>query len=87
MHIECNISKSGLKYLFGEQDTMEVCKDMEEANVKQHLWLHWDLNGMNYVKPPAPCVRQLLSLYFRFYKVIMLESTNATGEGKMRVYF
>jgi len=27
-------------------------------------------------------VRQLLSLYFRFYKVIMLESTNATGEGK-----
>jgi hypothetical protein len=27
-------------------------------------------------------VRQLLSLYSRFYKVTMLESTNATGEGK-----
>ncbi len=35
---------------------MEVRKDMEETNVKQHLWLHWDLNGMNYVKPLAPCV-------------------------------
>ncbi len=32
-------------------------------------------------------VRQLLSLYFRFYKVTMLESTNATGEGRMRMYF
>jgi hypothetical protein len=28
-------------------------------------------------------VRQVLSLYFRFYKVTMLESTNATGEGRM----
>jgi hypothetical protein len=32
-------------------------------------------------------VRQLLSLYFQFYKVTMLESTNATGEGRMGVYF
>jgi hypothetical protein len=32
-------------------------------------------------------VKQLLSLYFWFYKVNMLESTNATGEGKMQVYF
>jgi hypothetical protein len=28
-------------------------------------------------------VRQLLSLYLRFYKVTMLESTNATNEGRM----
>ncbi len=28
-------------------------------------------------------VRQLLSLYFRLYKVTMLESTNATGERRM----
>jgi hypothetical protein len=27
-------------------------------------------------------VRQLLSLYSRFYKATMLESTNATSEGK-----
>jgi hypothetical protein len=32
-------------------------------------------------------VRQLLSFYFRFYKVNMLDSTNATGERRMRVYF
>jgi hypothetical protein len=32
-------------------------------------------------------VKQLLSLYFRFYKVIMFENTNATGEGQMRVHF
>ncbi len=32
-------------------------------------------------------VRQLLSLYFRFYKMNMLESTNVTDEGKMQVYF
>jgi xanthosine utilization system XapX-like protein len=31
-------------------------------------------------------VRQLLFLYSWFYKVIMLESTNATGEGKMQMY-
>jgi hypothetical protein len=31
--------------------------------------------------------RQLLFLYSWFYKVIMLESTNATDEGKMQMYF
>jgi len=53
MHIECNISKSLLKYLFGEWDTMEVRKDLEEVGMKWHLWLHWDLSNMNYVKPLA----------------------------------
>ncbi len=28
-----------------------------------------------------------LSFYFRFYEVIILESTYATGEGKMQMYF
>jgi hypothetical protein len=27
------------------------------------------------------------SLHFRFYEVTMRESTNATSEGKMQVYF
>jgi len=31
-------------------------------------------------------VKQLLSLYLQFYKVTMLESTNATDEGRMRMY-
>ncbi len=56
MHIECNISKIVLKYLFGEWNIMEVRKDMEEASVKWHLWFHWDSMGMNYVKPLAPYV-------------------------------
>jgi hypothetical protein len=34
----------------------------------------------------AAIVRQLLSLYLRFYKVTMLESTNVTDEGRMRMY-
>jgi hypothetical protein len=32
-------------------------------------------------------VKQLLSLYPRFYEVTMLESINAIGEGKRQVYF
>jgi hypothetical protein len=40
MHIEWNVLDNVLKYLFGEQNTIEVCKDMEEVGVKQHLWLH-----------------------------------------------
>jgi hypothetical protein len=39
----------------------------------------WDALVKMYVK-------QLLSLYLRFYKVTMLESTNATDEGRMRMY-
>jgi hypothetical protein len=32
MHVEQNVFYSILKYLFGERDTMEVRKDMEEAH-------------------------------------------------------
>jgi hypothetical protein len=39
---------------------------------------------MDQAHPNLVCVRQLLSLYSWFYKVIMLESTNATGEGKIK---
>jgi hypothetical protein len=37
MHIERNVSKNILKYLFGDKDTIEICKDLEEARVIQHL--------------------------------------------------
>jgi hypothetical protein len=30
-HIECNVFDNILKHLFGEWDTMEMCKDMEEV--------------------------------------------------------
>jgi hypothetical protein len=49
MHIECNILESFLKYFFGEQDILEVRKDLEELGVKWHLWLHIG-------KPLAPYV-------------------------------
>jgi hypothetical protein len=36
-HIECNVFDNILKHLFGEWDTMEMCKDMEEVGMKQHF--------------------------------------------------
>jgi hypothetical protein len=36
MHVERNVSKSILKYLFGDKDTIEVRKNLEEARVMQH---------------------------------------------------
>jgi hypothetical protein len=44
-----------LKYLFGDKDTIEVCKDLEEARVMQHLWLHQQ-GGGSYTKPQASYV-------------------------------
>ncbi len=55
MHIERNVSESILKYLFGDKDTIEVCKDLEEARVMQHLWLHQQ-GGGSYTKPQASYV-------------------------------
>jgi hypothetical protein len=42
------------------------------------LWINGTINPIL-----GPIVRQLLSLYFRFYKVTMFENTNATGERRM----
>jgi len=33
MHVEHNVSKSVLKYLFGEKDTLEMCKDLKQLVV------------------------------------------------------
>lgn len=56
VHVECNVFNSALKDLFGECDTLEVCRNMKEARVKQHLWFHRDPQGVNYVKLLAPYV-------------------------------
>jgi hypothetical protein len=37
MHVEWNICDNLLKYLFGEKDTLNVRKDMEEARVMPNL--------------------------------------------------
>jgi len=50
MHIEINVSESIFKYLFGDKDTIEVCKDLEEVGMMQHLWLHQQGVG-SYTKP------------------------------------
>jgi hypothetical protein len=50
------VSESVLKYLFGEKDRLEVRKDLEQAGVMWHLWLHQQDEGANYIKPPAPFV-------------------------------
>jgi hypothetical protein len=55
MHVERNVSESILKYLFGDKDTIEVCKDLKEVVVMQHLWLHQQ-GGGSYKKPQAPYV-------------------------------
>jgi len=56
VHVECNVSNSVLKDLFGECDTLEVRRNMKEAGVKQNLWFHRDPQGVNYVKLLAPYV-------------------------------
>ncbi len=55
MNVERNISKNILKYLFGDNDIIEVCKNLEKAGVMQHLWLHQQ-GGESYKKPQAPYV-------------------------------
>ncbi len=37
MHVEQNMFDNLMEYLYGERDTMEVWKDMEEVGVQQHL--------------------------------------------------
>jgi hypothetical protein len=42
--------------------------------------------GFNKYSRKDHTMKQLLFLYSWFYKVTMLESTNATGEEKMQMY-
>jgi hypothetical protein len=37
MHVEQNMFDNLMEYLYGERDTMEVWKEMEEVGVQQHL--------------------------------------------------
>jgi hypothetical protein len=50
------VSESVLKYLFGEKDRLEVRKDLEQAGVMWHLWLHQQDEGANYIQPPVSFV-------------------------------
>ena len=56
MHVEKNIAESVLKFLFGDKDSAESRKDMEELGVRRELWLRPRPNRQTYVKPQAPYV-------------------------------
>ena len=56
MHIEKNISEAVLKFLFGEKDTPECRRDLEELGVRRELWLRPRENRQKIFKPPAPYV-------------------------------
>ena len=56
MHTERNISANILKHIFGENDTEDVRKDMEQAGVMPHLWLQPQPDSRSFLQPRAPYV-------------------------------
>lgn len=57
MHIEKNICESLVKILYGITDTAASRRDMEEEQIKPHLWVRrGEGEEGNFVKPPAPYV-------------------------------
>lgn len=56
MHIEKNVAESLVKFLFGEKDTPETRRDLEEIGVRRELWLRPRANGQRFHKPQAPYV-------------------------------
>lgn len=56
MHIEKNIAESVVKFLFGEKDTAESRRDLEEVGQRPELWLRPMANRQRFYKPPAPYV-------------------------------
>ena len=56
MHIEKNVSEAVLKFLFGEKDTLECRRDMQELGLQRELWLRPRANRQRFFKPPAPYV-------------------------------
>jgi hypothetical protein len=39
MHVEKNVNDNALKHLFGEKDTLNIRRDMEEVGIHPWLWL------------------------------------------------
>lgn len=65
MHVEHNVSKSVLKYLFGEKDTMDVQKDLLKARVMWHLWLHQQHGCANYINHKKHVCPQSMTFSYR----------------------
>jgi len=57
MYIVKNICKSLLKFLFAMNDTAASRRDMEEENIKPHLWIRRNMQDEGrFVNPPTPYV-------------------------------
>lgn len=55
MHYEKNVCENMIKVIFGEKDTIDVHKDMEEVGIWLQLWLQQMPNGFD-IKPIAAYV-------------------------------
>ena len=56
MHVEKNIADSVLKLLFGEKDSLDSRRDLEQMGMHRELWLRPRPNGQTVFKPKAPYV-------------------------------
>lgn len=56
MHIEKNIAEGVIKFLFGDKDTAESRRDLEEVGLRRELWLRPRTNRQGFFKPDAPYV-------------------------------
>ena len=56
MHIEKNIAESVLKFLFGEKDTPETRRDLQDVGQRRELWLRPRAHRARFFKPHAPYV-------------------------------
>ena len=56
MHVEKNIAESVLKFLFGDKDSAESRRDLEEMGIRRELWLRPRANRQTFFKPQAPYV-------------------------------
>lgn len=56
MHTERNVSANIVKHIFGDNDTPEVRKDMEQASLMPHLLLQQSPETQGYTQPWAPYV-------------------------------
>jgi hypothetical protein len=57
MHCEMNRAKNFLKTIVGTKDTVKVRRDMQQKNIRKHLWLVQNpRRGKKMLKPAAPYV-------------------------------
>jgi hypothetical protein len=57
MHCEMNLAKNFLKTIVGTKDTVKVRRDLQQKNMKKHVWLVRNpRRGRKMLKPAAPYV-------------------------------